>query len=58
MTRTEWTGNVAAYAVYNYTSRNAEITWGYTYLGKPLTGKPCATPGWGETRTCRCARRR
>ncbi|MGC4856751.1 hypothetical protein ACLQ24_26120 [Micromonospora sp. DT4] len=48
VTSTEWSGSVPAFNFYNYTSRNAEITWSYTYLGKPLTGTECVRPGDGN----------
>ncbi|MEV0941352.1 hypothetical protein AB0I90_13365 [Micromonospora wenchangensis] len=47
VTSTEWTGRVPAFNFFNYTSRTAEITWSYTYLGTPLTGTLCATAGQG-----------
>ncbi|WP_328347232.1 hypothetical protein [Micromonospora sp. NBC_00421] len=47
VTSSEWTGNVPAFNFFNYTSRKAEITWAYNYLGTPLTGTLCALPGEG-----------
>ncbi|MEK8107204.1 hypothetical protein NKG94_22365 [Micromonospora sp. M12] len=47
MTSGEWSGNVPAFNFFNYTSRNAEITWSFNYLGSPLTGVLCARPGTG-----------
>lgn|GEM_PF-2104625 len=41
-TNTEWSGEVPAFLFYNRTSRNAEITWSYDYLGTTYTGKRCA----------------
>ncbi|MEW2146653.1 hypothetical protein AB0869_27965 [Micromonospora vinacea] len=48
VTTSEWSGNVAAFNYYNRTSRNAEITWSYNYLGTQLTGAICARPGGGD----------
>ncbi|MGC4834022.1 hypothetical protein ACLQ3D_05960 [Micromonospora vinacea] len=48
MTTTEWSGNVPAFNFYNRTSRNAEITWSYNYLGTQLSGAICARPGGGD----------
>lgn len=45
VTSTEWSGRVPAFNFYNYTSRNAEITWSYTYLGSTYTGEQCVPPG-------------
>jgi hypothetical protein len=42
MTTSEWSGKVTAFLFYNRTSRNAEITWSYDYLGTTYTGKRCA----------------
>ncbi|MET8043715.1 hypothetical protein ABZU25_22975 [Micromonospora sp. NPDC005215] len=48
VTSGEWSGNVLAFNFYNHTSRNAEITWSYTYLGSKLSGSLCARPGGGD----------
>ncbi|MBQ0993046.1 hypothetical protein [Micromonospora sp. H61] len=48
VTTTEWSGNVPAFNFYNRTSRNAEITWSYNYLGTQLSGAICARPGGGD----------
>ncbi|MET8200842.1 hypothetical protein [Micromonospora taraxaci] len=44
----EWSGNVPAFNYYNHTSRNAEITWSYNYLGTIHTGAECVRPGGGN----------
>lgn len=48
VTTTEWSGKVPAFNFYNYTSRNAEITWSYTYLGTTHTGEICVRPSSSE----------
>jgi hypothetical protein len=48
VTNTEWSGNIPAFNYYNRTSRNAEITWTFMYLGKLLTNTECAPPGEGN----------
>ncbi|MFI6069224.1 hypothetical protein ACIA47_28725 [Micromonospora sp. NPDC051227] len=48
VTTSEWSGNVPAFNFYNRTSRNAEITWSYNYLGTQLSGAICARPGGGD----------
>ncbi|MEV4119696.1 hypothetical protein [Micromonospora sp. NPDC049645] len=48
VTTSEWSGSVPAFNFYNYTSRNAEITWSYTYLGSQHTGVECVRPGGGH----------
>ncbi|MGC5286245.1 hypothetical protein [Micromonospora sp. DT231] len=67
VTSSEWSGNVPAFNFYNHTSRNAEISWSYTYLnGSQMSGVLCARAGEGgdlyvpmfatkvswQTRTC------
>jgi hypothetical protein len=47
VTSGEWTGQVPAFNYYNHTSRKAEITWSWVYLGQPVTGKLCVPPGSG-----------
>ncbi|WP_430502588.1 hypothetical protein ACQRWP_13605 [Micromonospora trifolii] len=47
VTTTEWTGNITGFNYYNYTNRNAEISWSFTTQGMTLTGTECATPGDG-----------
>ncbi|SCF27577.1 hypothetical protein [Micromonospora chokoriensis] len=48
VTSSEWSGNVTAFNYYNHTSRNAEITWSYNYLGTIHTGAECVRPGGGN----------
>jgi len=48
VTTGEWSGSITAFNFYNYTSRNAEITWSYRYLGTDYTGAVCARPGSGN----------
>ncbi|MGW3892092.1 hypothetical protein ACWD69_25655 [Micromonospora chokoriensis] len=48
VTSSEWSGNVPAFNYYNHTSRNAEITWSYNYLGTIHTGAECVRPGGGN----------
>ncbi|MFG1651527.1 hypothetical protein ACGFIE_16535 [Micromonospora sp. NPDC049275] len=45
LTNSEWSGYAPAFNFYNGTSRNAEITWSFNYLGTPLTGTICARAG-------------
>ncbi|WP_406060720.1 hypothetical protein [Micromonospora sp. NBC_00860] len=47
MTTTEWNGNITGFNYYNYTNRNAEISWSFTTQGMTLTGTDCAPPGDG-----------
>ncbi|MFG2046604.1 hypothetical protein ACGFIW_04145 [Micromonospora sp. NPDC048935] len=48
MTSSEWSGNVPAFNFYNHTSRNAEVTWSYNYLGTIHTGEICVRANDGE----------
>ncbi|MEU7588838.1 hypothetical protein AB0A95_21385 [Micromonospora sp. NPDC049230] len=49
MTSSECSGNVPAFDFHNHTSRNAEISWSYTYLnGSQMSGVLCARPGGGD----------
>ncbi|MEU4556465.1 hypothetical protein [Micromonospora violae] len=48
VTSSEWTGRVPAFNFYNYTSRNAEITWSYLYNGSIHTGEICVRPNNSE----------
>ncbi|WDZ84096.1 hypothetical protein [Micromonospora cathayae] len=48
VTDSDWSGRVPAFNYYNRTSRNAELTWSYNYLGSDLSGTVCAPPGEGN----------
>jgi hypothetical protein len=42
-TNTDWTGNALVYNYYNYTSRNAKVSW--AFVGGQASGTECVTPG-------------
>ncbi|WP_089158197.1 hypothetical protein [Micromonospora sp. NBS 11-29] len=48
VTNSEWSGNVTAFNFYNRTTRNAEMSWSYTYFGTTYTGTDCVRPGEGN----------
>ncbi|WBB80229.1 hypothetical protein O7606_02245 [Micromonospora sp. WMMD882] len=48
VTATDWSGKVTVFNYFNYTTRNVDVTWSYSYLGSEYTGTYCSPPGDGH----------